>query len=1021
MRARSFITVLVTLLASGAEAVPYVVRGQVVTAEGALPGAEVRLVHQPPWTFHWPEDAPGHRMLEPIRTTSGDDGRFEIAIDLTEIDSHNARWLLEVSTLGLARRILEVPPQMRRARAGATEELGGVLLSPGVLVRGRAVGGASGDVPLAGVRVALWRSGVGTHQPRIATTDDAGGFQFPDVAPGELDAVLDLEGFAPRHLERLRIQVGSPPNTHVDLGAIALVRALSLHGRVVDAAAKPLAGVRVRFRHDLPSAAPDWLPIPETETGPQGEFRLDAVPPEPGPSYHFRFDKQGYRWRLRELVIAPDAGGLRLAPVTLTEALILAGRVRDPSGQPIAGAQVTPVLDEETYDGVRTHQTDDGGRFRIDHIAGTTGRLHIQARGFVATEVEVEASPETAATPGTGTGEARPTEPVSIALEPMATTDLTITVRDARGRPIAGAEVQFSFHDDRGGYHETVLTDAAGRCQLDRVPVGGPCWFSVRHPEHPHWSRNDLVVEAGQRSLSVDLDPAPWKLETVRGRVNDGEAGEDRPIPGAEVSLSTPHGSSKYRVRTSDDGRFELRRVKEGAYRLIATAPGRAPAELPVKVAAGLDTIEVVLGAGTVLRGTIAGLTMELLKAPETRVYANWISEMREATVDGERYRIDHLGAGRWSVTATAGEAHVGGEIEIEPGQTEARLDFEFPTGHQVSSQLLIDGRPPPKVAVSLQTTPEAPASGSYSAHTEADGRFVFSRVVAGPYHLTYNSQAGSIRRPVLVDSDVDLLIDVDTVPLRGRVVDAATAIGVAGVTVRAFPEVVYSHGPRWDAVAGATGWFEIGRVLPGRWTLFVQAPGFLEQRLEVAVDAMTEPPILELAASEGLHIRVETSAPLPYSVELQLRDSDGEQVARGHVTLEGAREGHWSQAPRGRFRLWASNKLSWIQADVEIPGPVVTLRFPPAGALRLRVPELELESKVPWKPAVPVQVEAILELPDDPAFDGPHCRRSRFLRLKSLTPGLWRIEVRTADGRTWTGSALVVDGRSSEVLLALQ
>ncbi len=66
----------------------------------------------------------------------------------------------------------------------------------------------------------------------------------------------------------------------------------------------------------------------------------------------------------------------------------------------------------------------------------------------------------------------------------------------------------------------------------------------------------------------------------------------------------------------------------------------------------------------------------------------------------------------------------------------------------------------------------------------------------------------------------------------------------------------------------------------------------------------------------------------------------------------------------------------------------------------------------------MPIQVEATLELPDDPAFDGPRRWRSRFLRLKSLTPGLWRIEVRAEDGRTWTASALVVDGRTSEVIL---
>ncbi len=206
-------------LASGAQAAPYVVRGQVVTAEGALPGAAIRLIHQPPRAYVWSDDEPEHRVLEPIETDSGEHGRFEMAVDLAEVAAHDAHWLLEVSAPGLARRILEIPPYGRQARAGTTEELGGVLLSPGVLVRGRAVSeapgdGPSGDSPLVGVRVSLWPYGGGTPRPWTATTAADGGFQIPDVPPGEYDAVLDLEGppgggqaerFAPCRLERRRV------------------------------------------------------------------------------------------------------------------------------------------------------------------------------------------------------------------------------------------------------------------------------------------------------------------------------------------------------------------------------------------------------------------------------------------------------------------------------------------------------------------------------------------------------------------------------------------------------------------------------------------------------------------------------------------------------------------------------------------------------------------------------------------------------------------------------------------------
>lgn len=79
----------------------------------------------------------------------------------------------------------------------------------------------------------------------------------------------------------------------------------------------------------------------------------------------------------------------------------------------------------------------------------------------------------------------------------------------------------------------------------------------------------------------------------------------------------------------------------------------------------------------------------------------------------------------------------------------------------------------------------------------------------------------------------------------------------------------------------------------------------------------------------------------------------------------------------------------------------------------------LDLESEGSWRFAVPVTVEAVLTLPEAPDFAGPAVRRSRLPFLRGLAPGTWRVEVRAEDGRVWTGSGQVFDGRSSEVVLS--
>ena len=63
--------------------------------------------------------------------------------------------------------------------------------------------------------------------------------------------------------------------------------------------------------------------------------------------------------------------------------------------------------------------------------------------------------------------------------------------------------------------------------------------------------------------------------------------------------------------------------------------------------------------------------------------------------------------------------------------------------------------------------------------------------------------------------------------------------------------------------------------------------------------------------------------------------------------------------------------------------------------------------------------VEAVLVLPESPDVDGSTVWRSRRPYLRGLAPGTWRIELRAEDGRVWTGSSQVFDGRHSEVVLS--
>jgi protocatechuate 3,4-dioxygenase beta subunit len=173
-------------------------------------------------------------------------------------------------------------------------------------------------------------------------------------------------------------------------------------GRVVGPDGAPLAGAQVLARDDgswtrLPlelegQEGDRWSARVETSTGEDGRFvfregldpgalRLVARAPGFAPQ---RLDNE----RL------PDRPPLDLGDVRLERAVVLAGRVVDRGGAPVAGAQVLQAVErgvagmEVTVHGkgIPLGETDAKGRFRLDQVPHGPWRLLFDAQGFLVHE-----------------------------------------------------------------------------------------------------------------------------------------------------------------------------------------------------------------------------------------------------------------------------------------------------------------------------------------------------------------------------------------------------------------------------------------------------------------------------------------------------------------------------------------------------------------------------------------------------------------------------------------------------------
>jgi peroxiredoxin len=186
---------------------------------------------------------------------------------------------------------------------------------------------------------------------------------------------------------------------------------------------------------------------------------------------------------------------------TMVRGIEVAGRVTNEKGQPVPGAEVGWMAENETdtlhYDLPLT-TTDQDGRFRFAHA--TPGRvvLQVMAKGHAPRLLAVVAKPAM--------------KPVSITLDPPHT--LTGRIVDSRGKPIEGVSV---FIDTYRGYRSlgvVLSTNADGRFRWDDAPAESVLVYAGKSG---HLELTDQRLTADDNAIMMTLK----KLLSITGDVRD--------------------------------------------------------------------------------------------------------------------------------------------------------------------------------------------------------------------------------------------------------------------------------------------------------------------------------------------------------------------------------------------------------------------------------------------------------------------------------------------------------------------
>jgi protocatechuate 3,4-dioxygenase beta subunit len=658
---------------------------------------------------------------------------------------------------------------------------------------------------------------------------------------------------------------------------LRLPRAETLAGRVVDRHARPVPAARVLLWTLAEGDRPK-----ETASNADGGFSFAGL----GRGQH------------RLLVQAPGFGPTSMGPVETPAANVvvvlegdgrnIAGTVTQ-GGRPAAGALV--LISGETLSPPRETTTTADGAFSIAGLGPGVYAVRAVLAGVASKtsgELVLGASPS---------GD-RP-QPVHLTLTPGWT--LGGRVVDDRGKPVPGSDVRIDNVSDNENVPEVQRTDRDARWTSRALPAGE---YRIT-PRRPGFvTRAPVQVVLGARA------PNPQRsltLELVRGAEMVGRVVDERgaalpnaivrclvpgradltvlvdPLPLAAEAAALPPGAGHAlgrtrNVLTDSAGRFALPDLLPGRFRLDVSRGEYV----------SLRTGEWLLGPGQ--RVDVGSVTLRDGVRISGRVVDDNDTPIEGAQINARPADLKGVDsvvtltdrAGQFGLAIPPGSYNLAvsaaGNIEqIVPlaiagpgGAPSGPINIKLTRADSTLAGMVKDsgGRPVARAEVlAWATAPDAPAAAGQNPGASKRGpeQRPLSSTVTDPggfftlRRLPMRSIWIEIKHgeyPSVVMAATPGTFATVALPIPGRIVGAVHE-KVTGAVIARYR--VEAQGPDGRIAGGAAraGGFSLSRLVPGRWTITVQAPGY--KAGEQSVDV---PPSTTLGEPSVRDVRVELEKP---------------------------------------------------------------------------------------------------------------------------------------------------------------
>lgn len=591
------------------------------------------------------------------------------------------------------RRLGALLPVLQTIFAEFPAVRGGGVLGPGLLAGAAAL-------LLAGAWW-LWDGGVLGSEPRptaqqvaantpVAMQTTAGADGTQSAAPGERASIPG--GTDP----------GEPVRREVHSTGPGLIR-----GRLWSTSLNaPLRGARISLNlgHShknqwLSAEDPRWFRN-RYPSDAEGHFICDALPLGRVYEIYIRHPDHGYRL-LRNLEFAPGQTEIDVGTLLCSEGTQLQGRVLDPEGHPVAGANLS-------LGGLRR----DPGMlsFAAPHtpLRGATARSGADGRfvlhGLSAGWHRLEARHEDFATLHLGEVQVPAAEPLELRMQRPAV--LEARVVDEQGQPVADCDVRLQilesarlgeqgFASWRDGGLRT--SDSEGRVRFAHLSAGGRTRYSLEAVRgEQRSSQVDAIAGTGE-VVELRLPPAPDAARgslQIRARLAAGSGTLFDPagrLGRGEIHIRSQDWEGRW-LQPEADGSFVIAGLAAGKYRLSVAVPGFITHQQRLELTQDLNLPLITLQRGGSMSGRItdAGTGQPLAHAA-----VHLDGQIAAYSDDDGRYRCSGIKASphsRLGIMWVTRRGYANAQISVPPSEADSTLHKDVRM-KALATRLVIRGR----------------------------------------------------------------------------------------------------------------------------------------------------------------------------------------------------------------------------------------------------------------------------------------------------------------------------------------